>query len=61
MQFVDHRQIIERDGRRGRRLPASIGGGEKVVEQRSEIPLGSGSDGDLPKTRKLAATIAAGR
>ncbi|WP_230978891.1 hypothetical protein [Ollibium composti] len=62
MQFIGHRQIIEGNRRLGARLLGRVGRGEKVVEQRGEIPLGSDSDGDLPeKIRELAGSIAAAR
>jgi hypothetical protein len=51
MQLVGHREVVERNGRpRGRFLARLdlVGGNEEIVEQRREIPLGSGADVSLP-------------
>jgi len=53
MEFIGDREIIERNGRTRAGLVALdtvalVGGNEEVVEQRSEITLGAGSDVSLP-------------
>jgi len=53
MEFIGDREIIERNGRTRAGLVALdtvalVGGNEEVVEQRSEIALGAGSDVSLP-------------
>jgi hypothetical protein len=52
MEFIGDREIIERNGRTRAGLVALdavalVGGDEEVVEQRSEITLGAGSDVSL--------------
>ena len=53
MEFIGDREIVERNGRTRAGLVALdtvalVGGNEEVVEQRSEITLGAGSDVSLP-------------
>lgn len=53
MEFIGDREIVERNGRTRASLVALyavalVGGNEEVVEQRSEITLGAGSDVSLP-------------
>ena len=54
MEFIGDREIVERNGRTRAGLVAAldavalVGGDEEVVEQRSEITLGAGSDVSLP-------------
>ena len=54
MEFIGDREIVERNGRTRAGLVAAldavalVGGDEEVVEQRSEIALGAGSDVSLP-------------
>jgi hypothetical protein len=53
MEFIGDGEIVERNGRTRTGLVALnavalVGGNEEVVEQRSEIPLGAGSDVSLP-------------
>jgi len=53
MELIGDREIIERNGRTRAGLVALdtvalVGGNEEVVEQRSEITLGAGSDVSLP-------------
>ena len=53
MEFIGDREIVERNGRTRAGLVALyavalVGGDEEVVEQRSEITLGAGSDVSLP-------------
>ena len=53
MEFIGDREIVERNGRTCAGLVALyavalVGGNEEVVEQRSEITLGAGSDVSLP-------------
>ncbi|WP_244661655.1 hypothetical protein [Mesorhizobium huakuii] len=53
MEFIGDGEIVERNGRTRAGLVALdtvtlVGGDEEVVEQRSEITLGAGSDVSLP-------------
>jgi len=53
MEFIGNREIVEWNGRTRTGLialnaVALVGGNEEVVEQRSKIALGAGSDVSLP-------------
>jgi hypothetical protein len=56
MEFIGNREIVEWNGRTRTGLVALdavalVGGNEEVVEQRSKIALGAGSDVSLPLAR----------